>query len=166
MPAQSRQVVHADIKPENTPELASRYLDVPEHAVGEDQVPGHPDQGALFRRRRHHHRPVQARAGRRRAAARAHRARADLRARRHDRGPRGRVRAGPVRVAAGRQSARGRDRPTAPSFSASSSSPTASPTARSSSPKSRKSSGWGQARKADSISSMYSSSLAITSMDA
>ena len=29
MTAQPRKVVHADIKPENAPELASRYLDVP-----------------------------------------------------------------------------------------------------------------------------------------
>src|SRR5262249_29960992 len=29
MSAQPRKVVHPDIKPENTPELASRYLDVP-----------------------------------------------------------------------------------------------------------------------------------------
>jgi anti-sigma factor ChrR (cupin superfamily) len=29
MSAQARDAVHADIKPENTPELASRYLDVP-----------------------------------------------------------------------------------------------------------------------------------------
>ena len=29
MSAQTRKVVHADIKPENTPELASRYVDVP-----------------------------------------------------------------------------------------------------------------------------------------
>src|SRR5260370_21075742 len=29
MPAQPRKVVHLDIKPENRPELASRYLDVP-----------------------------------------------------------------------------------------------------------------------------------------
>jgi len=36
MSAQPRKVVHPDIKPENTPELASRYLDVPKHAVGSD----------------------------------------------------------------------------------------------------------------------------------
>ena len=30
MSAQPRKVVHPDIKPENTPELASRYLDVPD----------------------------------------------------------------------------------------------------------------------------------------
>ena len=29
MSAQPRKVVHPDITPENTPELASRYLDVP-----------------------------------------------------------------------------------------------------------------------------------------
>ncbi len=29
MSAQPRKVVHPDIKPENTPELTSRYLDVP-----------------------------------------------------------------------------------------------------------------------------------------
>ena len=29
MSAQPRKVVHPDIKPENTPALASRYLDVP-----------------------------------------------------------------------------------------------------------------------------------------
>ena len=29
MPAQTRKIMHPDIKPENAPELASRYLDVP-----------------------------------------------------------------------------------------------------------------------------------------
>src|SRR5215467_5069847 len=80
----------------------------PQHAVGADEISRNPHQGALQRRQRHHHRPVPARSRRRRAAARAHRARADLCARRHARGSRGRCRARPVRLAAGRQPARGR----------------------------------------------------------
>src|SRR3979411_1734990 len=40
MPAQSRQVVHPDIKPENAPELASRYLDVPSMPWETTKFPG------------------------------------------------------------------------------------------------------------------------------
>jgi len=40
MPAQSRQVVHADIKPENTPELASRHLDAPNMPWEKTKFPG------------------------------------------------------------------------------------------------------------------------------
>ena len=40
MPAQSRQVVHADIRPENTPELASHYLDAPNMPWEKTKFPG------------------------------------------------------------------------------------------------------------------------------
>jgi anti-sigma factor ChrR (cupin superfamily) len=40
MPAQSRQVVHADIKPENTPELVSRHLDAPNMPWEKTKFPG------------------------------------------------------------------------------------------------------------------------------
>jgi anti-sigma factor ChrR (cupin superfamily) len=40
MPAQSRKLVHADIKPDNPPELASRYLDVPNMPWEETKFPG------------------------------------------------------------------------------------------------------------------------------
>src|SRR3954452_24056912 len=40
MPAQNRKVVHADIKPENTPALASRYLDVPNMPWEATRFPG------------------------------------------------------------------------------------------------------------------------------
>jgi len=38
--AQPRPVVHADIKPENPPELASRYLDVPNMPWEKTEFPG------------------------------------------------------------------------------------------------------------------------------
>src|SRR5436190_5929552 len=78
-----------------------------QHALGGDQVSRHQDQGALYRRQWHHHRLVQARTGRCRAAARAHRARTDLRDRGLARGSRGQMRTWPVRLAPGRQSTRG-----------------------------------------------------------
>jgi anti-sigma factor ChrR (cupin superfamily) len=40
MSAQPRKVVHPDIKPENTPELASRYLDVPNMPWEPTKFPG------------------------------------------------------------------------------------------------------------------------------
>ena len=40
MPVQSRKIVHDDIKPENTPELASRYLDVPNMPWETTKFPG------------------------------------------------------------------------------------------------------------------------------
>src|SRR5580765_5890624 len=40
MSAQSRKVVHSDIKPKNTPELASRYLDVPNMPWEATKFPG------------------------------------------------------------------------------------------------------------------------------
>jgi anti-sigma factor ChrR (cupin superfamily) len=40
MSAQPRKVVHSDIKPENTPELASRYLDVPNMPWEPTKFPG------------------------------------------------------------------------------------------------------------------------------
>ena len=40
MSAQPRPVVHADIKPENSPELASRYLDVPNMPWEKTEFPG------------------------------------------------------------------------------------------------------------------------------
>src|SRR5215813_890102 len=104
MSAQPRKVVHPDIKPENTPELASRYLDVPNMPWEPTKFAGirikvlYGDDSGIT---------TAARSGRRRTAARAHRARADVRARGHPRGSRGRVRAGSVRLAPGRQSARG-----------------------------------------------------------
>ena len=107
MSAQPRKVVHADIKPDNAPELASRYLDVPNMPWEQTKFPGirikvlySDDSGittALFKLDPGAVVPL----------PRAHRAGADLRARGHDRGPRRRLRAGSVRVAAGRQPARG-----------------------------------------------------------
>src|SRR5215472_17090952 len=105
MSAQPRKVVHPDIKPENTPALASRYLDVPNMLWEPTKFAGirikvlySDDRGmttALFK--------LDPGA----AAARTHRARADVRARGHARGSRRRMRAGPIRLAPGRQSARG-----------------------------------------------------------
>src|SRR2546421_9880218 len=40
MSAQPRKVVHADIKPDNAPELASRYLDVPNMPWEQTAFPG------------------------------------------------------------------------------------------------------------------------------
>ena len=40
MSVQSRKVVHADIRPENPPELASRYLDVPNMPWEKTKFPG------------------------------------------------------------------------------------------------------------------------------
>ena len=40
MSAQARKVVHSDIKPENPPELASRYLDVPNMPWEATKFPG------------------------------------------------------------------------------------------------------------------------------
>ena len=40
MTAQARKVVHSDIKPENPPELASRYLDVPNVPWEATKFPG------------------------------------------------------------------------------------------------------------------------------
>jgi anti-sigma factor ChrR (cupin superfamily) len=40
MPAQSRQVVHPDIKPENTPELASRLVDAAHMPWEKTKFPG------------------------------------------------------------------------------------------------------------------------------
>jgi len=40
MSAPNRKVVHSDIKPENTPELASRYLDVPNMPWEATRFPG------------------------------------------------------------------------------------------------------------------------------
>jgi len=40
MSVQSRKVVHADIKPENPPKLASRYLDVPNMPWEKTKFPG------------------------------------------------------------------------------------------------------------------------------
>ncbi len=40
MSAQPRKVVHADIKPGNPPELASRYLDVPNMPWEAAKFPG------------------------------------------------------------------------------------------------------------------------------
>jgi anti-sigma factor ChrR (cupin superfamily) len=40
MSAQARKVVHADIKPENTPERASHYLDVPNMPWEDTKFPG------------------------------------------------------------------------------------------------------------------------------
>ena len=40
MSAQPRKVAHADIKPENPPELASRYLDVPNMPWEATKFPG------------------------------------------------------------------------------------------------------------------------------
>ena len=40
MSAQPRKVVHADIKPDNAPELASRYLDVPNMPWEKTAFPG------------------------------------------------------------------------------------------------------------------------------
>jgi anti-sigma factor ChrR (cupin superfamily) len=40
MSAQARKVVHSDIKPENAPELASRYLDVPNMPWEPTKFPG------------------------------------------------------------------------------------------------------------------------------
>ena len=104
MPAQSRQVVHADIRPENTPELASHYLDAPNMPWEKTKFPGiaikvlySDDSGittALFKL-------DPARSCRCTSTPRSSR----LRPRRHDRGSRRRLRAGSVRVAAGQQPA-------------------------------------------------------------
>ena len=40
MSAQARKLVHSDIKPENAPELASRYLDVPNMPWEPTKFPG------------------------------------------------------------------------------------------------------------------------------
>ena len=47
--AAPRKLVHADIKPENPPERAAHYLDVPNMPWEATKFPGHQDQGALYR---------------------------------------------------------------------------------------------------------------------
>ena len=138
MSAQPRKVVHPDIKPENTPELASRYLDVPNMPWEPTKFAGirikvlySDDSGittALFKLDPgavvplHEHTALEqiscSRARSRTTRACAHRV-----------------------SSSGGQPATGtrRWRPMAPSSSASSSSPTASPAARNSSPMSGRS---------------------------
>ena len=77
MTAQARELVHSDIKPDNPTERAAHYLDVPNMTWEKTKFPGiaikvlYTDDTGIT------HRVVQARSGRRRAVARAHRARAD-----------------------------------------------------------------------------------------
>ena len=103
--AKARKVVHADIKPENPAERAAHYIDAPNMPWETTKFPGikikvlYTDNDgattALFSSIRRH-----------RAAARAHRARADLCDRGLARRSRGQMRPGTVRLASGRQSAR------------------------------------------------------------
>ena len=60
MSVQTRSLVHPDIKPENLPERTAHYLDVPNMPWEDDQVSGHQNKGALYRRNRHYHGFVQA----------------------------------------------------------------------------------------------------------
>ena len=140
MSAQPRKVVHPDIKPENTPELASRYLDVPNMPWEPTKFAGirikvlySDDTGittALFKLDPgavvplHEHTALE-QTSCSRAPSRTTRARA------------GRVSSSGGRPATGTR----RWRPTAPSSSASSSSQIALPAARGSSPRTGRSRG-------------------------
>ncbi len=68
MSAPARKLLHSDIKPENPAERAAHYLDVPNMPWEATKFPGIKIK-VLYRRQRHHHGSVQARSGRRRAAA-------------------------------------------------------------------------------------------------
>jgi hypothetical protein len=49
MSMQSHNLVHPDIKPENPPERAAHYLDVPNMPWEATKFSRHQDQGALYR---------------------------------------------------------------------------------------------------------------------